>query len=95
MIAEAVEIETKYAGYVERMRRSVERESERERARLPEGIDYLSLDGLKREAAEALSRYRPATLAAAGRLLGVTPADVAVLEVALRRRRTSAAEVGS
>jgi len=87
VIAEAVEIDTKYAGYVERMERGLERESEYERVRLPDGLDYACMDGLKREAAEALARFRPGTLAAAARLAGVTPADVAVLEVALRRLR--------
>jgi len=85
VIAEAVEIETKYSGYVERMMRSLGREAEYERVRLPGELDYAGVEGLKREAAEALSRFRPENLAAAARLVGVTPADVAVLEVALRR----------
>ena len=77
--------EATYRGYAERQRRWVERGGERERTEVPEGFDYGAVRGLRAEAREALSAARPATLGAAGRLAGVTPADVALLEVALRR----------
>jgi len=83
--AEQIEIEAKYAGYVERQRRIVETGRALEEARIPPGWDFDRIDGLSREAREKLRAVRPATLGAAGRVEGVTPADAAVLAVHWKR----------
>ncbi|HEX5688410.1 MAG TPA: tRNA uridine-5-carboxymethylaminomethyl(34) synthesis enzyme MnmG, partial [Roseiflexaceae bacterium] len=53
--------------------------------RLPEDIDYSQIRGLRNEARQVLTRFRPATVGQAGRLAGINPADVAVLLIALER----------
>ena len=82
---EQVEIELKYRGYLERQEREVERVRRYDGRPLPDQLDYKSLRGLRTEAREKLARFRPATVGQAGRLAGVTPADVAVLLVHLER----------
>ena len=57
---------------------------------LPLGMDFSSVTGLRSEAVESLLDARPETLGAAGRLAGVTPADIALLEVALKKEPTAA-----
>ncbi len=89
-VAEAVEIETKYAPYLVRAREFQANMRESGSRRLPEGLDYAKVPGLSREAREELSRVRPATLGQAGRLAGVTPADVTVLVLWLDRGRPKA-----
>ncbi|HOX07664.1 MAG TPA: tRNA uridine-5-carboxymethylaminomethyl(34) synthesis enzyme MnmG [Planctomycetota bacterium] len=89
-VAEAAEIETKYAPYLARARGFQARMKESGARRLPEGLDYATVPGLAREAREELARVRPATLGQAGRLAGVTPADVTVLALWLDRDRTAA-----
>ena len=84
-VVEEVEIEAKYAGYIVKQRREVERVARLEDRRLPGDIDYAAIGGFRREAVEHLTRFRPATLGQAARLAGVTPADVAVLMVQLER----------
>jgi tRNA uridine 5-carboxymethylaminomethyl modification enzyme len=83
-----VETEARYAGYVERERAQAARAHRLEAIRL--GEDASEAVGLRREAREALRRYRPLTAGEAARLAGVTPADVAVLMIAARRREGSA-----
>ncbi|MEM6458298.1 MAG: FAD-dependent oxidoreductase [Planctomycetota bacterium] len=80
----AVLAERRYAGYVERSRRDTARLAEREDAALPSGFDFRGVPGLRREAADVLDKFRPATLGQAGRLAGVNPADVMLLSVSLR-----------
>ncbi len=87
---EQVECEVKYAGYLERQQREVERLRRFDGRPLPESLDYARLSGLRSEAKEKLSRFRPATLGQAGRIAGVTPADVAVLLVQLERLAATA-----
>lgn len=84
-VAEAVEIELKYEGYLERQTAEVARVRRHEEHRLPDDLDYASLRGLRTEARQQLSRFRPATVGQASRLAGVTPADIAVLLVHLER----------
>ncbi|MCU0723853.1 MAG: tRNA uridine-5-carboxymethylaminomethyl(34) synthesis enzyme MnmG [Planctomycetes bacterium] len=83
--AEQLEIEAKYAGYVERQARIAEETRALEEARISAGCDFDRVEGLSFEAREKLRSVRPATLGAAGRVEGVTPADVAVLAVHLKR----------
>jgi tRNA uridine 5-carboxymethylaminomethyl modification enzyme len=84
-VAEQVQIEAKYAGYIEKQRAEVARFRRLENRRLPPDLDYRTLTGLRTEAQEKLAHVRPATVGQAGRLAGVNPADVSVLMVHLRR----------
>lgn len=77
--------DAQYAGYIERQHRQVRQMAAQERARLPVNVDYDVVPGLRNEARQTLARFRPSTLGQAGRLAGVTPADVMVLSVALVR----------
>lgn len=76
-----VEVELKYAGYIEREHRQIERTASVERRRVPRDFDYGSIASLRHEAKEKLSTVRPETLGQAARVPGITPADIAVLSV--------------
>jgi tRNA uridine 5-carboxymethylaminomethyl modification enzyme len=89
MAAEA-ELRVKYAGYVRRQEQSVRQMSRLEDATLPDAIDYAAVPSLRTEARQQLNRVRPRTVGQAARIAGVTPADVAVLLVYLRRVRATA-----
>ena len=76
-----------YDGYLERQRRDVNRMLQQETRTLPVDLDYTSFDGLRAEAQTALSKFRPATFGQAGRLAGVTPADLMIVTVQLDRQK--------
>jgi tRNA uridine 5-carboxymethylaminomethyl modification enzyme len=78
-----VETEIKYAGYIAQQERQVEQLRDSERRRIPGQFIYTNIPGLSREVQEKLSRVRPETLGQAGKIPGVTPAAVAVLDVYL------------
>jgi len=82
-VAREVVWDAKYAGYIARQDVEIERMRRLARRRIPEGFDYSSVPHLRAEAREQLSRIRPVNLAQAGRISGITPADVAVLLVHL------------
>jgi len=84
-VAAQLEIEAKYAGYVERQDDEVARARTREALRIPEGFDYRAVRGLSAEVSEKLALHRPATIGQAGRVSGVTPAAVSLLLVHLKR----------
>jgi tRNA uridine 5-carboxymethylaminomethyl modification enzyme len=84
-VAEQVQIEAKYAGYIEKQKLEVARFRRLEDRRLPADLDYGALVGLRAEAQERLSTVRPATVGQATRLAGVNPADISVLLVHLKR----------
>ncbi len=84
-VAEQVQIEAKYAGYIEKQQVEVARFRRLEDRRIPASLDYHGLVGLRAEAQEKLSRVRPATVGQASRLAGVNPADISVLLVHLKR----------
>ncbi len=84
-VASQVEIEAKYAGYIEKQRAEVARFHRLEDRRIPTDIDYGTLSGLRTEAREKLAYVRPATVGQAARLAGVNPADISVLLVHLKR----------
>ncbi len=86
-LREAVEIEVKYAGYIERQAENVRRLERQERTEIPPELDYGGLVGLASEARERLERLRPRTLGAASRIAGVRPPDVALLAVHVERLR--------
>ena len=80
---EQAEIEIKYAGYLDRQDALIRRARQMEETLLPEGINYAQVTGLRIEARQKLERQKPHSLAAASRIPGVSPADVAVLMVYL------------
>jgi tRNA uridine 5-carboxymethylaminomethyl modification enzyme len=82
-------IELKYEGYIRRQAVVVERMAKAEGVAIPEGVDYSSCRGLSREALEKLTAQRPSTLGQAGRIPGVTPADVGVLAVFIHSMKST------
>ena len=78
-IFEAVEIELKYEGYIKRQRADIEEARRLERKRLPQDVDYSAIQGLRREAGEKLNKVKPENIGQAGRISGVSPADISVL----------------
>ncbi len=82
---EQVEIQLKYQGYIDRQMRQVAEARRMEAHALPPDLDYDSLKGLRLEAREKLKKVRPLNLGQAGRISGVSPADIAVLMVFLER----------
>jgi tRNA uridine 5-carboxymethylaminomethyl modification enzyme len=77
----SVETEIKYAGYLQQQQRSIERLKRAEERSIPEWFDYSQVSGLSREMNEKLTRVRPRTLGHAGRIPGVTPAAVSLINV--------------
>jgi tRNA uridine 5-carboxymethylaminomethyl modification enzyme len=88
-IAESLEIDLKYSGYVDRAEENVERMKRQESIEIPTDFDYKTLVGLANEAKDKLDRLRPRTLGHASRIAGVRPPDVALLAVHIERRRRS------
>ena len=88
-VSEQVQISVKYAGYISRQAEDIERLRRQENTPLPENMDYSVIDGLSNEVKQKLSEARPATLAAASRIQGVTPAAVSLLLVHLKKRAIS------
>lgn len=84
--AEQVEIQAKYAGYIDRQQEEVERLRRHENTVLPASLDYAAVDGLSHEVRQKLSEARPDTLARAGRIPGVTPAALSLLLIYLKKR---------
>jgi tRNA uridine 5-carboxymethylaminomethyl modification enzyme len=84
-VAEQVEIQAKYAGYIERQHREIERNRRSEATLLPQD-DYAAVAGLSTEVRQKLQRHRPLTLGQAARLEGMTPAAVSLLLIHLKRR---------
>ena len=85
-VTEQIEIEVKYAGYVDRQRDEVSRTLKLETQALPEGLDYTQIQGLSNEVCAKLSAHKPSTIGQAGRISGVTPAAISLLLVHLKRR---------
>jgi tRNA uridine 5-carboxymethylaminomethyl modification enzyme len=93
-VAEQVEIQAKYAGYIERQREEIERQRRQEHLSLPPTLDYAEVRGLSREVREKLERHRPQTLGQAGRIPGMTPAAISLLLVYLKRGRPAKTALG-
>jgi len=81
-----IEIECKYRGYIEKEKEAIAQAKKLENKILPNDIDYLSIDGLRIEARQKLAKIRPQNLGQAGRISGVSPADVQILIVYLAQR---------
>jgi tRNA uridine 5-carboxymethylaminomethyl modification enzyme len=80
-----LEVQARYAGYIERQQQEIERTRRQEETALPEDLDYSHLGGLSHEVRQRLAEARPATLGQAARIPGVTPAAVSILLVHLKR----------
>ncbi len=85
----------KYRGYLERESRAVEKLAVAEQVRIPESFDFSKVPGLRNESTEKLSEVQPATLGQAGRISGVTPADLSILLVYLSARKSNPKGWGS
>ncbi|MDP3479005.1 MAG: tRNA uridine-5-carboxymethylaminomethyl(34) synthesis enzyme MnmG, partial [Desulfoprunum sp.] len=88
-VKDEVQLQIKYAGYIERQNEQVERFKKMEAVRLPDDIDYSVLSGLSNEVVEKLSRIRPRSLGQASRISGITPAAISVLQVHVKRMKSS------
>ncbi len=86
-VAEQVNINIKYEGYIKRQERQVEQFKKLEKKMIPESIDYNEIQSLRIEAKQKLSQIRPASIGQASRISGVSPADISVLLVYLESRR--------
>jgi len=84
-VAEQVEIQTKYHGYIERQKGEVSRRSQSESLALPLELDYRQVHGLSAEVQQKLNHHRPETIGQASRISGVTPAAISLLLVHLKR----------
>ena len=84
-IWDQAEIDIKYAGYIQRQTDTVEKTRRLEEKVIPEWVEYTSITGLKREAQTKLQHIQPKTLGQAGRISGITPADISLLAVWLER----------
>jgi len=85
-VREQVEIQLKYAGYIERQSKEIERHEHYENLALPEGFNYLDIGALSVEVRQKLDKQRPETLGQASRISGVTPAAISLLLVHLKKR---------
>lgn len=79
-----LEIEVKYAGYIRRQSADIERQNKIQAIRIPPTFDFQAIPQLRREAKEKLTRVRPADLGQAGRISGITPADLSILVLYLK-----------
>jgi tRNA uridine 5-carboxymethylaminomethyl modification enzyme len=84
-VAEQLDIQAKYAGYIARQQLEIERNRRNEETALPADFDYAGVTGLSNEVRQKLARYQPQTLGQAARLEGITPAAVSLLRVYLKK----------
>jgi len=91
-VAEQVEVQVRYAGYVDRQREEIERQRRHEATAIPTDFDYASVTGLSAEVRQKLQKTRPETIGQASRIAGITPAAISLLLVFLKRHagRTAA-----
>lgn len=89
-VAEQVEIQTKYQGYIDRQSEEIDRMRRYENTRIPQALDYTMIEGLSNELKQKLSDARPETLGRASRIQGMTPAAVSLLLVYMKKRVTAA-----
>ncbi len=86
-VTQEVEIQVKYAGYLARQEKQVEVFRKEEQTLLPKDLDYSAINGLRLEAREKLEAIRPVSIGQAGRISGVSPADIAVLLIWLEQNK--------
>ena len=83
----AIEVRAKYAGYIDRQYREIAKHAKQEQLKLPDDLDYSSVDGLSNEARQRLESARPTTLGQASRLEGMPPSAVSLLLIHLKKRQ--------
>jgi tRNA uridine 5-carboxymethylaminomethyl modification enzyme len=88
-VLQAVIIDAKYEGYLAKQERLVANMRSLEKKKIPDGLDYSSIVHLRAEAKEKLSTFRPGTLAQASRISGITPADITVIQIHLKKTLSS------
>jgi len=88
-VREQVNIHLKYEGYIKRQKQQVAQFQKMETKKLPQDLDYTSVSGLRKEAAQKLNLYKPVSVGQAGRISGVSPADLSVLLVYLEQNKCS------
>ncbi len=86
-IAEEVELQIKYEGYIQRQVRQVEKFRKFEKKSIPSSFDYNMVSGFSREVREKLNRVKPETVGQASRISGITPAAISLLLVAIEKNR--------
>ncbi|GAE34414.1 tRNA uridine-5-carboxymethylaminomethyl(34) synthesis enzyme MnmG [Halalkalibacter akibai] len=86
-VAEQVEIQVKYEGYIEKQLQQVERSKKMENKKIPEDLDYFAINSLATEAKQKLAQVRPLSVGQASRVSGVNPADISILLVYLEQGR--------
>lgn len=86
-VAEQIEIQAKYAGYITRQEDEISRQMRQETLKLPEDMNYGEIIGLSNEVRQKLAQARPATVGMASRIPGMTPAGISLLLVALKKRK--------
>ena len=84
-VAEQLEIQAKYSGYIERQQTEIARQQRHEETTLPMDFDYTNVRGLSSEIKQKLTQYRPTTIGQASRISGVTPAAISLLLVHLKK----------
>lgn len=84
-VREQVEISLKYDGYIKRQKAQIEQFKKLESVKIPDGMDYMSLQGLRTEARQKLTKIRPGSVGQASRVSGVSPADIAALLLYLKK----------
>ncbi len=88
-VLERAAIQIKYAGYITKQQREIDKFKKMENETIPEDFTFSNINGLKNEAKEKFSRFQPLSLGQAGRIEGITPGDIAVLSVFLKRHKES------
>src|SRR5690606_17074512 len=86
-VAEALQTDARYAGYIVRQTRDIERQRVQQSVELPAELDYAEVRGLSNEVREKLERVRPADIGQASRIAGMTPAAISLLLVHLKKRQ--------
>jgi tRNA uridine 5-carboxymethylaminomethyl modification enzyme len=94
-VIQQVQIAVKYAGYLERQNQEVEKLKNLQHKQIPETFDYATVPSLRLEARQKLTRIRPSTLGQASRISGVSPADISILMVWLKRGTKNFSEIAA
>ena len=89
LLVDRVMNDCRYESFIARADREIRRQRGAEHASIPSDLDFAGIQGLRREATEVLVTFQPRTLGQAGRLAGVNPADVSLLQVAMKRHRAA------
>ncbi len=85
LVVEQIEIQAKYAGYIERQVKEVARHQSNEQLKIPDSLDFQQIKGLSNEVIEKLNRHRPSTIGQAGRISGITPAAISLLLIYIKK----------